>query len=296
MSLDAKKLQKPFRKLHKSLKEFPAEPTPEQVHDLRTNSRKIEAAMQAIGLDEKREGRSLLKAVAPIRKSAGKVRDMDVLTGFASTLVMKGTEEQCVVQLLEHLGAQRARSAGKLANAIDEHRSQARRRLKDYSMLIEGSFVSSKDQTPEKGDWPATATAAALQLSRELAAWPSLRTDNLHPYRLKIKQLRYILQLRDDPDDELAGALGDVKDTIGEWHDWTELDAIASKVLDHGNQCKVLQRIRSTRREKFEHAMSLTAQLRRKHFPPPGGGHSTRRKQPVKLKEAVVITSAKLAA
>ena len=295
MSLDPKKLQKPVRKLNKSLKKFPERPTPEQVHDLRTNSRKLEAIMGALSLNERRQGRRLLKTIAPIRKDAGKVRDMDVLTRFSSTLQING-EEDCLVQLLEHLGAKRSRSAGKLLKAIGRDRPQARRLLNQYSSMIDERFASPKNDTLETHEWPANATTAALELSRELAAWPNLRRDNLHPYRLKIKELRYVLQLRDGPDDELIAALGDAKDAIGEWHDWSELEAIAGKLLDHGNQCKVLQRIHSTVREKLDHAMSLTLRLRKSRFEPAGNARSAGRRKPVRLREPVLITSAKLAA
>jgi CHAD domain-containing protein len=296
MSLDANKLQKPFRKLRKYLKNFPGQPTPEQVHDLRTNSRKLESVVHALDLDQQPRGRRLLRATAPIRKDAGKVRDMDVLTGFSSTLVVNG-EEECLVQLLEHLGAKRARSAKKLLKVVDKNRAQARRLLKDHLSFVDQRFAAPKDDTPEIHEWPATATAAALQLSRELAAWPNLRQDNLHPYRLKIKELRYVLQLRSDPDDEFVEALGEAKDAIGEWHDWSELEAIGGKVIDHRSQCKLLQRIRSTVREKFEHAMSLTVRLK-KGLEAAGGGSSPRRRRsgPVKLREPIVTTAAKLAA
>ncbi|MBV8674390.1 MAG: CHAD domain-containing protein [Acidobacteriaceae bacterium] len=295
MSLNAKGLQKPFRKLRKSLKKFPKRPTPEQVHDLRTSSRKLEAVMDALRLNGQRRGRCLLKAVAPIRKDAGKVRDMDVLTGFAATLTSQG-EEECLVQLLEHIGAKRERSARKLLKGIKDKRTKARKLLKDHAFIVDESFAAPENETPELKDWPAHATATALQLSRELASWPDLRHDNLHPYRLKIKELRYVLQLRDDPDDELVSELGDAKDAIGEWHDWSELEAIANKVLDHGRKCKVLQQIHSTVGEKLDHAMSLTQSLRKRRLNPEQGDRSARKKSPVKLKEAVVITSAKLAA
>jgi CHAD domain-containing protein len=84
MALDPKELKKPLSKLRKLLKKMPKQPTPEQVHDLRTNTRRVEASLKALQLDRNGEGRQVLKAVTPMRKRAGGVRDMDVLTGFAS--------------------------------------------------------------------------------------------------------------------------------------------------------------------------------------------------------------------
>ena len=139
MALDQEQLEQPFRKLRKALKDLPDEPSPEDVHDLRTRIRRIEAIMHALRLDGTREGKRLLKSVAPIRKRAGQVRDMDVLTSFASTLDA-GSDGECHVQLLEHLGTQRFRAAQKLQKSISDEQDEARKRLKDYWAYITESF------------------------------------------------------------------------------------------------------------------------------------------------------------
>ena len=92
MALNQDRWEKPFRKLRKALKNLPDEPSPEDVHDLRTRIRRIEAIMQALRLDDTRDRKRLLKSVASIRKRAGQVRDMDVLTGFAATLKQRFQE------------------------------------------------------------------------------------------------------------------------------------------------------------------------------------------------------------
>ena len=94
MALDVDRLQKPVRQLRKFIKKMPRRPTPDQVHDLRTNTRRIEASMEALALDSKRQGQRLLKYLARVRKRAGKVRDMDVLTGFTSNVHPNGKEKK----------------------------------------------------------------------------------------------------------------------------------------------------------------------------------------------------------
>ena len=106
MPLDPDMLQKPLNKLRKLLKKLPRQPAPEQVHDLRTRIRRVEATLHALLLDRKRKGQQVLRAVTPIRKRAGKVRDMDVFVRFASTL-SSDSDSECLVQLLEHLGHRR---------------------------------------------------------------------------------------------------------------------------------------------------------------------------------------------
>jgi hypothetical protein len=58
------------------------------------------------------------------------------------------------------------------------------------------------------------------------------------PTALKVKELRYVLQLSEDAQkQQLVNKLGAVKDAIGEWHDWEELIAIAANALSHGARC-----------------------------------------------------------
>ena len=106
MALDRNRLLKPVRKLRKLIGKLDSEPTPKQVHNLRTNARRFEAMFNAMSLDAHGIGKSVLKDLGRIRRRAGKVREMDVLTGFASTVHPQG-EEECSVQLLEHLGVRR---------------------------------------------------------------------------------------------------------------------------------------------------------------------------------------------
>jgi len=86
MSLDSKQLQKPVRKLRKLLKNAAKHPFPEQVHDLRTNTRRLEAALASVSCNPRPRDRKLLKELGRICKRAGKARDMDVLTGFAASV------------------------------------------------------------------------------------------------------------------------------------------------------------------------------------------------------------------
>src|SRR6267378_702360 len=104
MSLDPQRIQKTVSKLRKLVKKSPKRPTPDQVHDLRTHTRRFEAAAQALRLDSKRNERRVLRALARLRKRAGKVRDMDVLTAHTSNLHVD-KDQDCLIQLLEYLGS-----------------------------------------------------------------------------------------------------------------------------------------------------------------------------------------------
>lgn len=294
MALDPEKLEKPFIKLSKSFKKIPKNPTPEQVHDIRTRIRRVESALHALLLDRKNTGKQVLKAVTPVRKRAGKVRDMDVLTGFASTLPHEADNE-CLVRLLEHLGQERFRDARKLYRTATKREPLARKSLKRCSSMIERNLGQKKNRG-SANTWPLDAAAAAMQISGELTAWPKLTTQNLHPFRLKVKELRNVLQLSGGKDD-LIEMLDEVKDTIGEWHDWTELSAIAADVLQHDQGCELQKELRSVVQKKLQKAMELANQLRAEYFNQKPKSRTRKRsaKEPG-VQRPVLESAAKLAA
>src|SRR5438067_11121605 len=98
MPLAADGLWKQPRKLRKSLKKFLEDSSAARVHQLRTRTRRMEAMVYALRLDFRKNERLLLKAIKSVRKKAGKVRDMDVLTGFASQPALND-EKECTVRL-----------------------------------------------------------------------------------------------------------------------------------------------------------------------------------------------------
>jgi len=292
MALDPKKLDTPLRKLRKLVRKMPKVPTQDDVHDIRTNTRRVEATLEALQLDRKRKGRRVLRAVTPMRKKAGAVRDMDVLTGFASGLAVDGDERPCLVKLLEHLGEERARGAGRLGKTVAQRRKTARKRLKVCSSLIEKTF--DKSGATRQREWPIDAAAAAMRLSGELSKWPKLSAENLHPFRLKVKEMRYVLQLSGQ-DGEVTDRLGEVKDQIGEWHDWTELAAIAKDVLSDCRNCQVIARVEQTSQQKFRTALANAQQLRSQYFASEGGTSKQKRKNAA-IKTPVLKATAWLAA
>jgi len=270
MALDVERIEKPVRKLRKLLKKAPKHPTPDKVHDLRTNSRRFQTAVEAFALASHGNERRLLKGLRRLRKRAGKIRDMDVLIGHALTVNPNG-EQDCVVQLLEHLGAIRARQARKLHDEMVKA-TPLRTRLKRSQARIEK--LATKNNGSSSGKAPAKAPpdviSKSLQLSAELKAPARLDKKNLHPYRLKVKALRYVLQLSDRADQPFIEKLGEVQDAIGEWHDWLELSEIAEKVIDHGAKCKLVARLKEVAERKFQGALDTTNEMRRAYLMHPG--------------------------
>ncbi|HTM37173.1 MAG TPA: CHAD domain-containing protein [Terriglobales bacterium] len=262
MAIDFERVQKPARKLRKLLKTMSAEPTPEHVHDFRTNSRNMEATLQAFALENSGLGRRVLKPLSRLRKRAGKVRDMDVLTTYAASVDAKDGEKDCAVRLLEYLGARRHKYARKFHSASRQDGTKLRRRLKQ----VQRELGRKEESIEDKKTLLADPSSSALKLASELGSIPRLDHSNLHPFRLQVKELQNVLRLADAADQDLIAALATVKRAIGEWHDWEELVNIADKVLDHGAQCKLMQHLKSTTRDKFESALSQAEKLRKRYF------------------------------
>jgi len=214
-----------------------------------------------LGLDSKRRVRRLLRDLSDVRKRAGKVRDMDVLTSDALSIKPHG-DRDCQVQLLEYLGARRKKYAGKLRRAVKNSSPHLHRDLKRTERRVEDLFKLAASD-PEDSEAMAATMAKALQLSSDLNRPARLNKSNLHPYRLKVKELRNVLKLSANAEHEdFVDTLREVKDAIGEWHDWEELTAIAHRVLDHGPSCKLLKHLKLISERNFRKAMALAGRLR----------------------------------
>ena len=293
MPLDAQRVLKPLQKVHKALGHPSRHLTPEGVHKLRTQCYRVESMLRALSLNHEGNGAQLLQAIEPIRKRAGKVRDMDVLIGLAATLP-NGNASEPFIQLVEDLGIRHDRYLGKLEKTLYRQRGPARRKLKRCMKGIDKELAASMSNVADQ--WRRNAVTHTLDLSSELAGWPMLRADNLHPFRLKVKELRYVLQLSSDSDRKFIDALGEVKDAIGEWHDWSELAAVAAEVLGDQGRDSFSKRVASVVQSKSHHAFAVATHLRRQFFGMPQAKHQGRRTRRPKIKTPVLSTAARLAA
>jgi CHAD domain-containing protein len=104
----------------------------------------------------------------------------------------------------------------------------------------------------------AHVAALAVKLSTDSASPARLHKRNFDPYRLEVKELRNVLQMAENADQqEFIPRLGEVKDAIGEWHDWQELTEIGADILDHGPRCQMLRELRRIREVKYQRALAL---------------------------------------
>lgn len=259
------RLQSPLRKLRKMLKKAAKYPTPQRIHDLRTRVRHADTVIR-VALNDTKLADRLLQSIKPLYKKAGKVRDMDVLTGFVADLQVED-ENECKTRLLEFLVTRRQRAAKKLRHTLSRQRPRLDRQIRRCVKKIEKSYAGSHDKIRKGCAYAHDANPLALRLAAKLASSPKLNGKNLHRYRAKVKELRYLLSLAGNGDAKFSDSLRDVKDSIGAWHDWNELAAISSKVLNHGSHCKLQNRIAAIAAEQFEEAVDQANALQRQAFP-----------------------------
>jgi CHAD domain-containing protein len=259
MPFDVDGVHKSAHKVRRFLRKNPRKPSSKAIHNVRTSTRSLETTFTTLGLDKKRTIQRLMRDLGKVRKCAGKVRDMDVLTEDAMTVQLKG-EQGCVVRLLEYLGEERSKYAKKLRREIDGDNPHLQRQLKRYSKRLE-RLLEQAGKNPNSKAIPATV-AKTKKLSGDLKTPARLTKSNLHEFRLKVKELRDVLMLSETRDAAFLQKLTEVKDAIGEWHDWEELIAIAAKRLDHGPSCELLKHLRATSKSKYERALALTSDLR----------------------------------
>lgn len=250
MPLDFGKVRKPIRDLRRSLKSLPGNPSVKAVHNLRTSSRKLEAVAVALTPKDRHSTDRLLKAIKPLRKAAGSVRDMDVLTAKAQRLYASCNRDS-VNRLLEHLHSMRIASAHTLLDEVDGRRKETRRSLERIADQLKQSSRNTDQYAHE-----------LKRLVHELMHWPALDADNLHDFRIKVKETRYVLQLVPNPGSDFLKALDAVKTRVGDWHDWQQLAEIGIEVLSRQKDHKTLGTIAEIEKEKFKRALKTAQNFR----------------------------------
>jgi CHAD domain-containing protein len=268
MADELERVRKALRELGKSLESLHGESAPKDVHKLRTASRRVEAIAGVLQAADGKKSRRLVKSIEPVRKAAGGVRDMDVLLADARKLA-RYCDGESLGHLVEHLETARQQYAGELQHALHHRRKAVLADLKEYSKFV--ASAAKHAQSGSHADEKASRAqeeihSSAMNVLRELGDWQPLEAENLHEFRLKVKQLRYTLQLDAQADAALVEALGDVQRRIGDWHDWHQLEQIARQALLLEEDRALLDRIGETVKRRFDRALAAANALRGKYL------------------------------
>jgi CHAD domain-containing protein len=265
MADELERVRKTLRELGKSLESLNGESAPKDVHKLRTATRRVEAIAGMLEAADGKKSRRLVKAIEPVRKAAGGVRDMDVLLADARKLA-RYSHGESLKHLVAHLQTARQQNAEELQHALHHRRKAVLEDLKEYAKfvaLVAKHLQRSDDQGSRAQE---EIHSSAMNVMRELGDWKPLDAENLHGFRLKVKQLRYTMQLDAHADSSLMEALGEVQRRIGDWHDWHQLEEIARELLALEQDQALLDRIGETAKRRFDRALAAANALRGKYL------------------------------
>ena len=271
-----------LRKLTDALKEnlgkSANDPDVDAVHDTRTGTRRIEAALEAMlrefgslagdGEDELSKAvRGWERLLKTIRRAAAPVRDLDVQRKLLKTLVPV-VEAEIRIPVNEPESGM-AGQIDKLDDAMKAERESnaaaLRKSAAKWAAKLDGQYeavVMAKRPAgrKRKPDAAATALDAFARLADHMRR---LDAGNLHDFRKGAKKARYMAEAGGD--DERAGtvakALKRLQDEIGDWHDWLMLSDEAHKYLD-ADGAKLTAEIERMRDVHFEMAMKMEQKMR----------------------------------
>lgn len=245
------------------------------IHHVRTGSRRLDAALDALERETseseamRKSAVKLRKLLKKVRRRAGKVRDLDVHRG----LLRKLTPELDSDPRASRAGDGSAGSVLKQAEDLDAELERRRGRRAEKFRQRACRWQGRLDQrvgavlqaAAEAGDPPANAGAAELALEsfaglcREI---PVLDTGTLHDFRKGAKHARYIAEGGDDDwSKRTAQRLKRVQDAIGMWHDWLVLATEAQEAAG-GERNELVERMESRRDRQFRSAMKTTERVR----------------------------------
>ncbi|MGO9316751.1 MAG: CHAD domain-containing protein [Terracidiphilus sp.] len=169
----------------------------------------------------RKDGKKLRKALEPVRDADVHLARLDSLrrNGEASK-GEKHLSPRCIReidQLEDRLRRQRKAGINKLMDAIEARGKRLNRSSKELETALAPHMPSRVHSTAPE----------ALRIFTELTSeLPNLDAGNLHEYRKRLKQARYLAEISAASDPQakrLAAAFRRIHYAAGEWHDWQEL-------------------------------------------------------------------------
>jgi CHAD domain-containing protein len=282
----AKQALEPLRELtdalRQSLELCASNPDVEAVHDTRTGTRRMEAALEAMLRDADvqsggggdalmRTAQSWERLLKRIRRAAAPVRDLDVQRKLLKKLV-PGNEAE-MKSPLNSPASGMADQVEKLDHALYAQREERAVPLKKaaakWAAKLDGyleAFGEAMARRPASRRREPDAARMALDAFARLASrMRQLDAGNLHDFRKGAKKARYMAEAGGE--DEHAGLVGKalkkLQDEIGDWHDWLMLAEEARQVLGE-NGAGLTAELEGIRDSHYEMAMKVAGKMRGK--------------------------------
>ncbi len=204
----------------------------------------------------RRQGRKLRRALGPVRQADVYLAKLARVRGWAGEPANghPACPKACVSAIRELERAferKRQEAAGKLTAEI----GRRRKRLNRLSRKVEAALGSVA---------PAAQTGASHKILEQIAEagseFRTLDAANLHNFRKRIKQVRYLAEVFARADAEAAhqaAALKRMTGAVGEWHDWQALAAEGAQMDGGGAMAAAAEFLAAQAARSLEQALLL---------------------------------------
>jgi len=245
MAIASERCKSVFRRTERELLRLSSGDKAEAVHSFRTSTRRLQTLLEKLASNGSGNHKKLLKMLNRIRKSAGKLRDIDIqLQALRSLKVPQ--EPRRKTQLTQALLDLRA-----------EHEKKLRKLLKRQN--ITGICKRMKRAA---GSLQFDSRRDPLAVGRELLRTVDLSNvadeQTLHQYRIIVKRARYAAEFA-PKSAESTNFLAEMKrlqDALGNWHDWLTLTNTAMERLGSVNESSLVAALYNVTRGKFRSAVA----------------------------------------
>ncbi|HVN19871.1 MAG TPA: CHAD domain-containing protein [Dongiaceae bacterium] len=248
MVIAADRCKSIFRRTERELLRLSSGDKADAVHGFRTSTRRLQTLLEKLANSGGGKHKKLVKMLNRIRRSAGKVRDVDVqLQALRSFKVPQEPRRKTqLIQALLELRAQHEKKLRKLLKKDDIR--EIRKRMKRAAGSLQ--FDSGPDPL---------AVARQMLSTVDLSNVADEKT--LHHYRIMVKRARYAAEFAQKSADS-AKFLADLKklqDALGNWHDWLTLTHTAVERLGTVNESSLVAALYNVTRGKFRVAVAAVS-------------------------------------
>ena len=259
-------LQRNVALLGNMLRHVQENPDKSNVHKLRTSTRRSGAMLASLlaGRDipagQAKPVAKLQRQWKKIRRAAGMVRDLDVHRDLLEKLAGEWKTARGRAAMLRQ-EAQRLDGWLKQRRDREEKRlvAEAAKRAPAESELAHAvlHWILASPASRVPGDPAALATEDFARIAAEFLA---LDADNLHDFRKRTKEARYVAEAGGASAKPIERALKRIQDAIGDWHDHDALLLEAREALDRDSPLIAL--LENRRDEQCRSALVTTERIR----------------------------------
>lgn len=265
------------------------DPGVEEVHRVRTGTRRLEAHLESLLEREKpragalkKSAESWMRQMKKIRRAAGVVRDLDVhrkliekFTGVGKAgrklheEGQQGALERAtpIPQEKTLLEEQAERLDNWLRDARDHQASRLKKQIDKRLTRVEElsrDFLTAYTHRPSPAiPAPNPAAMALGTFARLSSSMPQLNAGNLHDFRKKAKKARYLTESaqKSAKAKEIGENIKQIQDAIGDWHDWLALTEEAQIALKE-KEADLVKHLEEQVATAYEEALNTTEKLK----------------------------------